>query len=564
MVLSLALLSYVSAVQPDVARVRTLLDEVDRSVARADVNDSEELQAACIVALGGTLQDALPDLFSGSVPRENVQELKDQLRKYVRARVKALPDGGTSTPARREAVEALARELTSRDTAVQLISAWLGLPAGAGGLPAPAAPGALFAGARKALAAAREKVVAQPEPKQGAAVSQLRSDAGPALDIVVELTESQLLADVGGPGAGNGQVDGGEWIHLRLVLKNRSPRPWFSTSALFDAKGGCLAMPTASPVVVAELLPGATGALDTWVYASQRCPDDARRFSLKLRDTHQGGPEGTAEVLTLGAHEVAWPSLANPRLDADAWGFSDGKELPRISPDERFEFSTGVALPGVRAQGVTTRFTLPADLAGLFRTPPRLAEAPLLEDKPGKFIPSDDADLVTVERRAFEQVVNGATGSKAWVAGEQGGTLWLAVDTELAVGDRVPAAPAAKAVQAPPAASLQPPSAEAVAKLARQSVSLVARPKSPSLPNGVVAAEGYEATFDATAFMEKYRDLVSPPPAPSPAAAEMEAPASPGEAGTKYTFRTFYALPLAPVSARPPPPAPLPPPPPPP
>lgn len=557
MVLALALLSYVSSVPPDVARVRALLDEVNRSVARADTNNSEELQAACLTALGGTLQEALPDLFGGNVPRENVQELKDQLKKYVRARVQALPAEGTFSLARREAVEALARELTSRDTALKLISSWLGLPGSAGTSPA-ASPAEALAGVRRALvpAAREEAAPASPSPRQGTKLTQLSSDPGGTRDIVVDLEESYLLADVGGPGAGNGRVDGGEWVHLRLGLENRSPRPWFSTSALLDATGGCLALPVAAPVVVAEMVPGATGSLETWVYVSQRCQDDGRTFTLSLRDTHQGGASGTREVLALAARDLVWPSLASPRLDGDAWGYSDGQGLPRISPDQRFEFSTGVALPpAARAQAVKTRFVFPGDLAGMFRTPPRLQDLPLLEERPGQFIAVDDADLLTVDRSTFDGVLVGARESKAWVGGSQGGTLWLAVDTELAIAageGEVPRPTDISAVEA--VAPKAPPAPEVVANLARQFVGLAARPKQPLLPNGVDAAEGYEATFDTAAFAEKYRGLLGPPPLDAQKLLEEETPSGSDSAPT-YRFRTFHGLPLAAATPRSPPPA---------
>ena len=517
--------------QPDVMRVRTLLVEVNQSLQRKDSNDSRQLEGACVAALTAGVMEALPQLLGPNPPRENGPALNGLILEFVQAEMRGLPAPGVASVRRRDALEALARKVTSQRTAVALISAWLDLPMddsweGPSPFDAPA------------------EETGAPRP------AQLRTEPNPGLDLVIDTPKSALVADTGGPGSGNGQIDGGEWIRLKLELRNRSPRAWFSTSSVLETDSGCLVVPARRPELLGELPPGGSGTLETWVYVSERCSGEPRRLQLRLWDTHHGGAAGTVEHVYLPATEVPHPSLLNPRLDTDAWGYSDGSARVRVSPDQKFEFSSGVSLAGVKVASVVTDMALPQALAGLFEKPPSLLKAALLEDRPGQFSPVDDLDLKVVKQEAFDRVLEAAETSRGWVGGLSGGTLWVAVDSTVEVtlpGQPRPPAPAP--VERAPAAPRPPPAPEAVAALASKHISLVARRKPPLLPNGLDAAEGYEATFDQKAFTEAYRTLVAPPArVDSPALA----PALAGPSGTTYRFRNVFGLPLVPGTSRPP------------
>lgn len=542
----------------EVARVRALFDAISTATRDGLDPNSPLLRDSFVRALASSCESAAADVGLTAPGPEELENLREAIRDSVRVRLTAIPFQPAT--ARREALEAYAREVTSRSAAMAVLEAWLGLS----GLPPI---GAVVADGRAHRAASPVTTEAQADNPFALQLGVAADGAG---ELAVDVPGSRVIGELGGAGAGNGLIDNGEWVELSLGLVNRSTHPWFSTSAFFESTGNCIWTDTARNVVAPEIPPGGKGAVRGWIYVASECADPSERtLRVRFRDSRRG-VSGLQLMVTISPLELPWPQLANVRLDTDHYGSSDGSATLELGPDLAFEFSTDVRLPSSAVQQVSTSFNAPADLKGLFKNFD-YSDRPLLSHPDGTFEASDDVDATLVGAGAFRRTVLAAKKSKPWVANGKRGSLWLAIDVLVQVPRPAPAPqtveedqphrgirrPQSVATEAAPEAQrVAPPPGPVILELLRRHLALVPHRVTPAQPNAVDAASGMEMLLDSEGFLREYALLIAPTPVPP----------APERVPLKYRFRTYYALPmLAVLPAKeelpmpPPPPRPEPP-----
>ena len=456
---------------------------------------------------------------------------------------------------KRQAMLALAREVTTRRKAEQLVGLWFGFgdapPTSVvrllGDPPPPTTEDETSSAAAAAL---------------NAQISVAESAPGP---IRLDPEATAITNEVGGAGQGNRLIDAGEWIELTLGVVNASQQPWFSTSAFLEGDSSCLLIDSSGPVRVGEMAPGAKASLTAWVYLPADCQTrSARSLRMRLADTHRGAA-GTVITVLLRPVEVAQPRLVNPRFDSDNLGHSDGSQLSELTPGLRFEYSVD-SLVSTRVQSVSTSYAIPDELRGLFSTL-SYRGGHSLDDGAGTFKAADDLDGTMARDEAYRQVARAARLTKRWIAQGARGRVWLAIDTvldvplpkvELPPEPKTPAKPARDACKAPPMATPADPGAlpttDIIVNLVREYLSLETHPTEPRLAGAVEATTGYELVFNAKGFGERLDALRKRPEAPASA---------PPPFFAAYTFRNWRPLAAVPVQetvAEAPPPPPPPPP----
>ncbi len=500
--------------------------------AKANPPDAAPLEAALLKALVRGCDQALLEAGLRDVLPADRKVLDRAASELVAQRAAAAL--GTDLRDRRAALDDLARRVTTRALATSLVDRWLG-----------------FAGDLERRAGS--PVVANVEnplaPPVGLA-AQLTISSRVGADLRADPAKARVLEDLGGPGAGNGVIDAGEWVRVEFALTNTSQRPWFS-STLFVHADTCIWAPEVG-TELPELAAGTTATASTWLYVSGEC-SGPHRFKLGIRDSLRA-PSTEEELLaSITPVEVGVPRAINVRLDTDELGSSDGSQRRAIGPGLRFEHSMDLAGLSELSK-VRTTYSSPPDLKPLFAVFTNRDE-PLRRDSERIYRAADDLDATTVARNRFNQALEDARASRRWVVERTPGLIWLALDVDMEV-----ARPAATASAQPePAAPRppRPPSEAEVVALVRRNLALAPHPVKPELPDATAAATGYEIVFDSARFAEAYRALTLPP------ATKVETPAPPQLA---YRHRLYVSLALESAAPKPspPPPAPAPAPPPPP
>jgi hypothetical protein len=478
-----------------VLQVGLFLAVVPQDVGRArGLVDAAHLAAS----LKGKPPDALATTFTDAVVAGCQERLGEELRnleqrareQFVEAISKTvkqrLADAPREVgPARTEALEALAREVSAGVASRAAIDAWLGFPP-----------------------------PAEPVQTDASITVQVRATDATG-DLAFKAGAVECLAEVGTTGAGNGLIDRGEWVRLGIGLRNNGALPWFSTTATFEPGNECVAV--GGRQLAPELAVGAEGQLNVWVYVGADC-DTAPSVRVRLADTHRAA--GAAFTLRLAPVDVAPPRLTNLKFDTDGLGSSDGSLLGELRAGQRFELSADVELDTSTAPTVAAlQYRVPDELRGLFVTLAAV-RAPLVPDRGNKLLlhAGDDLDATVVDRDAFEAVVRGSAQGKRWLADVAQGRLWVAFDVTVSVPpplavsdepgvtqrgkrkkdaavttgaplrrDELPRVPANKLV-------------ELIKRFLRLSPHLV----HPELPGAVSATTGYELVFDEKAFTAEY------------------------------------------------------------
>lgn len=521
---------------PDVVQVEELFRVLRKDAPREPVA-AGELERAYLRALTRSAELLLREVgvTRGAAEQEAAGALRERLEALARRRVGVLP--APDAPGRREALDALAREATSRTLAWPEVEAWLGHAPPAASSLAPRTP---------AVAPMREP----PPPPEAAtrAVLAGRQFEGRVEAGELRLARVQVVEELGGNTAGAGLVEVGEWVRLSLELENPSTQPWFSTTAFPDVAGGCVWVDRSTPQVAGEMSPRQTAALLLWVYVAPGCPAGmARTFALTLRDTHRGDAAPARMRVQLRPLDLTPPRIARVQLDVDELGSSDGSRATELKPGVRFELVTDLSVPTPEARSVHVRgYTLPSDATALIARSEFRDEPVWPRASDGLFRAWDDFDGEVVGAEAFRKALGDLKASRAWLATGEQGRLWVAIDVDVTWE----AAPEALAAPAPATPAVPtPPATAAVLDLVRTFTGLVPRPVKPSIPGAVEAVSGYELVLDTEGFTQAYEALW---PRPNP-------PATPKALGFTYRTRLYHALPviafMAPaVAAAPPPP----------
>ena len=507
----------------DVLLVRDVFSAVAEA-GRAERPDLSRLREALV----RTVETQCDALLRESGIRDLVAVDRSDLSARIAERVDAEGRAAVSAPAatRRQALSDLGRRVTARKLAEAILARWLGFPEDGPERPRNDRPDNIGA--------------------------QLITSPGPGDVLRLVPASSRLLAEVGGPGEGNGFLDAGEWVKVQLGVENPTGRPWFSTTAFPRAESSCVFVEP-DGVVLPELAPaGSSGVFELWVYVGRDCAGGSRRLIISVRDTLRAPRTAIELAVALNPIEAPAPRVLRGRFDTDELGSSDGRLRPDVVPDERFEYSADVSVPGVAAFEVRTGYSTPADLGRLF-TGWSYRDEPLVPDADRIFRAADDVDATVVGPAPYARVLEGAGLSHRWV-NRANPRLWLAVDTSLQVARPGPAPKAA--TPAPAQRTPEPLAPEAVAGLVAGHLKLETHPAQPLLPGAVAATTGVEAVFDAKGFMTAYRKLVWPDPEPAAPGTVLTAPAAP--APVSYRIRQYQGLALAPAALRAPAPAPSP------
>ena len=356
---------------------------------------------------------------------------------------------------------------------------------------------------------------------------------------LLELAEarSSVKDEVGGPGAGNGTLDAGEWVKLQLGLDNVGERPLFSSSAYLRVDGGNGWVDSSEEHVLAEMDP-MTGrsSITAWVYLSQSCKNGTRiPLVVDVYDTHQAPT--TPERLHIDLHltNVDAPKLTSVVLDTDVPGSSDGSNRLPIEPGQHFEVATDLTVMGARPERVRMAYVpepLAKDLFDIsYRGVPMVAvSGPSSTEH--HFVAGDDLDLLAIGEPAFGRALAGHSAA-AMRAGNGRTYSLFAVDVELLLpsSDQPEHTPAT--VPPPP----QPLPTAQLVSLVQRHVHLAPRPAATTSATATEATDGYEILFDRTAFGKAYEHLVWPDQA---AASDPEVPDP-----VPYRVRTYLTVPVS-------------------
>lgn len=381
----------------------------------------------------------------------------------------------------------------------------------------------------------------QTKPDKPSLASQVTSGASTSL-LALAPERWKIISEVGGPGAGNGMLDAGEWVKLRIALDHVGTRPLFSSSAYVRVEGGCGWADAGQEHLLTEMDPGSGQAtVETWLYLSAHCANgSAVPVYLDVFDTHQAPTtphtlRATLELTNLGA-----PAMSNVMLDTDTPGSSDGSERRPIAPNQRFEISGDLAVRGPEPTGVLQAYQ-PEPLADSlfdvsYRKVPMVAAGGNAASG-YRFLAGDDLDLVTAGPNGFERALG--QHPEASERARDGQTYtFFAVDTQVWLSSPEQSSPAAATAAPEP----KPLSTADMVKLIHPFIHLAPRPAATVSSNAAEATDGYEVLFNKDAFGEAYERLVWPEPADTKTTTPDAVP---------YVVRTYVAVPVLYESAEP-------------
>lgn len=407
-----------------------------------------------------------------------------------------------------EALEELVRRVTARSSANAIVDAWLGHEP----LPPPKSE-------KRRVNLSRQLVA---------------SDSG---HLRLLLDKSTVEDELGGAGEGNGRIDAGEWVRLRLVLRNQSRLPWFSSSVFVESDDPCVWTDPLVEHELAEMPVDGEAQLLAWIYVSDQCPSRApRSLRLRVRDTHRTGNEGTSIEFHVKPMQVPRPQLTNQYFDTDVPGSSDGSRALELTPGLQFEYSANV-LASAEVASVRLAWNVPPALSPLFSSLEHRTNE--MQKSAGPlFIALDDLDgEVAPETKARSALQTASVEGRRWAARTTDAAIWLSATVTMAV----PAPDETERITTPQPTP-QPIAAplKAVLSLVHEHLDLRARPAAPLLEHGVRAVDGYELTFEDEAFGRAYLALIQPP---TPPPSKTDAPVL-----IEYRHRFFERVPLAPIA----------------
>jgi hypothetical protein len=405
----------------------------------------------------------------------------------------------------------------------------------------------------------------------------VQADRGP----ISLMTTSQIVEESGGSGAGNQVIDAGEWVRFQFLLQNQGDRPLFSTSLFVESDDPCVFVDTGREQVLAEMTEkSAHSDASVWVYFSSSCTDSTpREIVLRLLDTHVM-PDIPQQIrLQFQPRRDLHARLSDVTFDTDIPGHSDGSNSRSLTPGLHFELSTGLTLETTETGSAHMRMAIPPDTRNLFASL-TYRHLHMTAEGSGRFLPGDDVDGVVLPSELLENALSRLSGSQTWYDPHQGGILWVAAESLVALpSPNSPPTPMPiqrarraavdrsrerKSKSGPTAevhaeASIPTPAGEhchagtaipgpQLISMLRPFVSLTPRVARTMENNGILATDGYEVVIDRDGFLQAYRALLEPraPLAPPPS----------GNAPVLYRFRHYIPLDLPPIRTRPDPPLP--------
>ena len=379
------------------------------------------------------------------------------------------------------------------------------------------------------------------EPTKPSLASQV--NVGPPSSMLALAPDRwKLGGERGGPGAGNGVLDAGEWVKLTMALDNTSNTPLFSSSAYLRTDSACAWVDGTEEHVLAEMNPETGKAtVSAWVYLSSGC---AHGTSIPLRldvyDTHRAPSTPQTLRASLKLTNLDAPSISDSLLDTDTPGSSDGSEKVPIEPYQRFELASDLTVRGPRPEQVRMAYH-PEPLSkalfdGTYRNVP-LMFAGGTSTSGYRFQAGDDLDLVTAGTNGFERALGEHPIAAARAADGRSFALF-AVDTQIWIPSPEPISNAAPAAAPTP----KPLQAADLIRLVQPFIHLEPRPATKVSGDATEATDGYEVLFDKQGFGEAYEGLVWPATPEGPTTSPDPVP---------YTVRSYVAVPIRFESAEP-------------
>jgi hypothetical protein len=442
---------------------------------------TEATKEQAVDALAPILMDSCSQIAkeSGSpgVFQLNSEEFESGLRRLIGKLAKPYLTASTGKK-RRVARRQLLRQVTDRATAMSLVETWLGLR------------GVRTGGAGKI-------------DFQGfLPISDQVSASSTANGLSLAADKTKLVGDSGGPGGGNGAIDGGEWIDLELVLTNNTGRPWFSTSATTKSNHPCVFVPKNYERVLKEMSPGESTKVPASFYVSRNCTSNSTSFQIEIRDTWRtpGAPQRL--LISVSPTPTGNYRVLAKQIDSDDPGSSDGSGTRALGPDNAYELSLGLrtsARFGQAAMGIGFASQDQPLFEGITIRPTLLQKT-----GPGRFAPGDDIDIKLVGPATYLSVFRSRAEDSRWVSLDtsEKSYVWLAVDTVLGWEAR-PGQSASTVIQPGPIGKI--PLAQILRWIGRHT-ELSPRPVSTKAANAIEATDGYEIVFDKTAFAKAYKE----------------------------------------------------------
>lgn len=286
------------------------------------------------------------------------------------------------------------------------------------------------------------KLVSVSLPKAQIDFSKYASVSSETERLTLIQERTTLGAERGGSGVGNGIPDAGEWIQVSMAVKNVSDKPYFSSSAWVTTKSDCAWAPWAQEFEFPELPPGGddVGALNVWVYLSRTCPDgEFVSLRVNVKDTHRTRDEGHFLTVKIPVQNRLRHRAGSLRFDRDIPGFSDGSEATITDAGQSFELSHDMGYTASRFQAAYMGWDIDRDGDTLIQERSFRSEAPMIRgggDK-NRLLPGDDLDILTVDRRSFDQGTEALARSKRWATSSDAHVIF-ATDVLLAYEDPQP------------------------------------------------------------------------------------------------------------------------------
>lgn len=510
----------------DVGRLRNL----HQALLDARAANSFDEAAATGAAVADLQERLLARLTTEGFPEDvrNNPSLVMSIRNYVRNEISRFRSAKASDL--RSATFTALTVLHSRAAEDAILADWLDLP--------PQAPAN----------------VAAPQPLLSKLTAS-NSLAGLRLDT----DHAKIASDVGGEGAGNGAIDGGDWIRLIIPIVNGSTLPWVSTSGRWTAVGNCVYLPDSDIFDLAELPVGATADLALDMYLARDCGDRTISVRLELLDTHRAPTTPLAIGLDLTVRTVSFSHSKSLVFDRDVPGWSDGAKREILDAGGRIELSAGIevsdtTLQQARQSWAWSRYATPAFEKQFLPKQLEMPRSP--SQRPGYqiFGMADDLDLKAKEGEAFVEALAPTAVRLGW---GNAGAAGFAVRISTSASNTSPKPP-----DAPWTERSVVPSLADVTRLVNDHVHIDAEHSTPPPSALDKVTGGYIANLDpsfGSAWCRMiYPDIPASEPCPRPA------PEATTQEVTTYTFHQYAWVPLAWVATAPPSPTPPPPPPPPP
>ena len=457
--------------------------------------------------------------------------------RFVARRIKKRITSAATQDSARERKAQLYKELRTTSTqsyAESVISAWLNLP------KAPKA----------------KKV---PGPR---ASTQTRTQSSGDLQLYQD--PQARFVDYGGPGTGNGVVDAGEWIKVKLKIKNKSLKPFVSTSAWVTVNDSCAWTFPDEKIILPELNPQLPpppepteedkppkeeyGESEVWVYISNSCPN-GREIPLvyKVYDTHQAPRSPITLTARIRVTNRGASRVLDYLVDADNIGYSEGGDATKVAPEQRLEFSHNLNA-GVgelayyveynngtpKGKGPIMKWSMAPLSKGMFKEENYAGGEFRMNPKGGKLTFADDFDVEAKSESELHKAIDAMSREWKWKT-KSDAKLWLLTDTEIkyksfdppklvveelseVCGNHLDDDKDGKIDCDDPDcededACKEPPQAldvKDVQKLIRQHARIVASPTKPKVGGAFSAVDpNYELVFDEGAFSSRYKCAVN-------------------------------------------------------